>query len=82
MKEQAKLFVVETEYEKEWYGMPEYKNQDLSPKYQIIVSFATKQDLKDFAQLVGQPLTTKTQSIWFPAVEIGRYSNKRFIDES
>lgn len=37
--------------------------------------------LQDFSELVKQTITLNTRSIWYPEAEIGRYSNKRYIDE-
>lgn len=64
-----------------WKGMPEFDQADLSPRKSILVHFETLADLKAFSELVGQRLTPNTQSIWFPEAEIGRYADKRYIDE-
>ncbi|RYF52000.1 MAG: hypothetical protein EOO38_01690 [Cytophagaceae bacterium] len=54
-------------YKQEWQGMPEYEADDLRPKSQLIVSFATDEARQAFAQLVGQPnLGEKAKSIWYP----------------
>lgn len=66
----------------EWVGMPEFSQEDLSPRFQLVVSFASKGDLDDFSRLIGQPLTIRTRSVWHPSAEIGHYANKRFADES
>jgi hypothetical protein len=50
-------------WKKEWKGMPEFEQKDLTPKHSIIINF------KDFCKLVKQDLTDKTKSIWFPAQE-------------
>lgn len=80
--DQIHLFDVETGQEEEWYGMPEYIHKKMTPEYQIIVSFANREDMKKFAELIKQPITIKTQSVWYPEAEISRYSDKRYIDES
>ena len=80
--ETKKTFFEDLEpWKKEWQGMPEFSHEDLTPWKQIIVSFATEEDMQDFAKLVEQNLTIRTQSIWYPPAEIGRISNKRFDDE-
>jgi len=81
-EKQISLFDVKPDWEEHWNGMPEYSHKDLSPKFQIIVSFENYEDVQKFAKLVDQRLTPKTQSIWYPEVEIGRYANKRYTDES
>ena len=51
---------------REWQGMPRFlsKNQDA---YHIMISFEKKKDIQDFAILIGQTISDKTKSIWFPA---------------
>lgn len=63
---------------KEWQGMPECVNKDLTPSKQLLVSFRNSADYRAFAELVGQPLTPKTKSIWFPKVDISRYMDKQY----
>ncbi len=65
-------------WEKEWRGMPEFIQEDLSPTKQLIINFESEKDYNDFAELIGQKLTLKTQSVWYPEAEIGRYINKRY----
>ena len=53
--------------EKEWLGMPEYKQDDLTADRQLIISFRNKEDLFDFAKFIGQTqITEKTKSVWYP----------------
>jgi hypothetical protein len=69
-------------WEKEWQGMPEFNNVDLSPYDQLIINFASKADRDAFSKLIGQTLTKNTQSVWFPKAEIGTIADKRWVDES
>ena len=69
-------------WEDEWIGMPEFIQEDLEPKFQIIVSFESEEDMEEFSKLVSQTITPNTRSIWYPEAEIGRISNKRYVDES
>jgi len=71
-----------SKWKKEWVGMPEFVHEDLTPIKQLIVSFATKEDFEEFSKLIGQKLTSRTQSIWYPEAEIGRTFNKIYINES
>ena len=68
--------------EREWKGMPEYSHRDLEPKRQIIVNFESDEDVSAFAKLVGQKFGPNVKSIWYPEVEIGRFIDKRYADES
>lgn len=68
MKPDTSLFdgIPDDEKESEWRGMPEFKQPDNGAIRQIIVSFSKKEDIEEFARLVGQNITKKTKSIWFP----------------
>ena len=68
--------------ELEWSGMPEFKNDDLSPARQVIVSFKTEEDVKLFSNLLNQEITSKTKSFWFPKVEDLVQKDKMYSDES
>ncbi len=57
---------IPTEWEKEWNDMPDFVYEDKQPYHQIIVSFNNIDDLKKFSRLIGQKITHKTKSIWFP----------------
>ena len=71
-----------SKWKKEWIGMPEFVQEDLDPIQQIIVSFATEEDVQEFAKLIDQKLTRKTQSIWYPKAEIFNAINYIWTNES
>ena len=71
-----------SKWKKEWIGMPEFVQEDLDPIQQIIVSFATKEDIEEFAKLIDQKLTRKTQSVWYPKAEIFNAINYIWTNES
>lgn len=66
----------------EWKGMPEFVQEDLKPYKSLIVHFESPEGMKRFAELVGQTVTYRTRSLWYPEAEIGRYADKRYADES
>lgn len=72
--EQADVF-------EEWKDMPEFVQEKQEPYQQIIVRFRCKEDVEEFAQLIGQQLTPKTKSIWHPRLARGINANKVYIDE-
>ena len=76
----SNLFEKGEAWEDDWEGMPEFEQQDLSPKKSISVHFANYDDMRKFAKLVSQTVTPETQSIWYPAAEIDRYANKCYVD--
>jgi len=57
------------DYQKEWQGMPEFEQEDLSAWKSITIHFDSMDNLQNFAELVGQTLTEKTKSIWYPKKE-------------
>ena len=57
------------DYEKEWEGMPEFEQEDLSAWKSVIVHFDSPKNLNNFAELIEQNLTEKTKSIWYPKKE-------------
>jgi O-acetylhomoserine/O-acetylserine sulfhydrylase-like pyridoxal-dependent enzyme len=65
-----------------WKGMPEFEQEDKTAYQSIHVHFKTEQDVEDFARLINQTITDRTRSLWFPFIEIERYADKRYSDES
>jgi hypothetical protein len=57
----------------EWKGMPEFKHEDLTPLQSVHVHFKSRDDVLAFAELIGQPITESTRSLWYPKQEIIRY---------
>ena len=66
---------------KEWEGMPEYENEDLTSFKTIIVHFRNKEDIKQFSELMKQKITEKTKSLWHPKLEKEVFVNKSYINE-
>ena len=77
---QGFLFDVPEGWEEEWQGMPGFVQEDQSPFKTIYVHFENRQDINKFAKLVGQTITIKTKSIWYPKAKIERYIDKQYID--
>ena len=65
------LFDLEEPWRKEWQGMPEFSQEDLTPIASVLIHFATPGDMQAFAELIGQKLTRKTKSVWYPAADSG-----------
>lgn len=53
----------------EWQGMPAFEQEDQRPNYTIQVHFDTETDIQNFAELIGQALSTNTKSIHYPKLE-------------
>jgi len=78
---QISMFNVESIYEKEWKDMPEFVQEDLTPKREIIVYFKNETDVQTFAKLMNQKITILTKSLWYPEIDIMSVVNKRYMDE-
>lgn len=59
--------------------MPEFKAPDGGPVKQLIVSFASMQDYYDFQNVIGQKLTDKTRSIYFPEGEKLGFTDQGYV---
>lgn len=84
-KKQGGLFKQEEtkeDWEKEWEGMPEFIQEDLTSKCSVLVHFKSEEDMELFSELIGQKLTTRSRGIWYPQLDIRRYADKRYVDES
>jgi hypothetical protein len=55
------------DFNAEWEGMPEFDQEDQLSFRNIIIHFDNNEDIKEFAKLLGQIITDKTKSMWYPA---------------
>lgn len=60
----------------EWIGMPDFNMENLMSWQSTVVHFKNQRDRDEFAKLIGQKLTPKTRSIWYPRAEIGHFAGK------
>ena len=65
--------------EDEWVGMPEFEQEDLLAKYTLKINFLTVEDKLRFGVLIGQTLTEKTISVWFPEQEEQQVADLRWV---
>lgn len=71
----------EAEWKKLWKGMPEFDQKDNPPYMKIYVNFRTEEDFNEFAKLIGQNLSEKSKSIWYPKLDRDANIMKRWIEE-
>lgn len=69
------------DYDAHWQGMPEFTRRSIEPIKQLIVNFDTKEDMLKFSKLVGQPITAKTKSIYYPEFHDVLCTDKRWSDK-
>ncbi len=77
----ARLFG-EPEQEREWEGMPEFRNENKQAFRSIIIHFADQESVEKFAKLLKQEVTPKTRFLWFPKLVIERFADKRYAAQS
>lgn len=59
-----------------WRSMPEFLQARQDPLHTLTVRFDSLEDLKDFAERLGQPVTPRTKSLWHPKLlrqRMGQY---------
>jgi len=64
-----------------WEGMPEFENEPQAEQT-IHVHFENREAVELFSGLIGQALTEKTRSIWYPERESGKPNKLRIESES
>ena len=72
---------LETDWQKEWHGMPEFVQEDLRPYHAINVRFRNQEDFDKFKKLINQHLSPKQKACWFPEMPHRITSDKRYVDE-
>ena len=71
----------EFDWRKEWQGMPEFFQEDLTPFRVINIRFRSEEYVQEFAKLVEQVITPRQKALWFPFAEFRRASHLRYVDE-
>lgn len=66
----------------EWVDMPEFIQEKQEPYAKIIFRFSCEEDLQAFAKLIGQKLTSKTKSAWYPFRSHWGNNDEVWVDES
>lgn len=69
------------EWRDHWKGMPEFTYSSAEPIQSVLVHFASLEDRENFSRLIGQKISGKTKSVWYPAAEIVGAMDKEWIDE-
>ena len=67
--------------EAHWVGMPEFVQENQKAHKTIYVHFRNEEDYQEFAKLIGQILTKKTKTIWYPKNEVTKNSELRWVED-
>ena len=78
--EQNVLFGEQESWQEEWQGMPEFEQKNLLPTYSVRVNFASYEDMQNFASMLSQTISIKTQSIWYPKQLREDLAGKRYVE--
>ncbi len=71
---------LENDWQKEWKDMPEFFQEDLTSYRKIVIHFRNNEDVKKFAELIGQKITPKQPSLWYPEMLPRRYAHLKYVD--
>ena len=75
---QDTLFDVETKWEEEWKGMPEFVSKEMLPFHSINVHFENPEAMKAFGKLIEQNVIETTVALWFPKKDILKVAHLRY----
>ena len=68
-------------WREEWVDMPEFISNDMQSVKQLVVHFRNQEDVDAFAELLGQKITPKQVSIWYPEMKRRVASDKKYFDD-
>jgi len=77
--EQNELFGGDEWWVEHWRGMPEFVQNNLHPIHSIEVWLRNAVDRDAFGRIIGQKLTAKTRSVWYPETESVSRLDKRYV---
>lgn len=61
-----KFFNIDSEWEKNWVGMPAFDNKLIEPYQSITINFRDEIDVDIFAGIINQNISRETKYLWFP----------------
>lgn len=64
-----------------WVDMPEFEQEDERSFRKLIVHFENAEDAASFFRIIGQEVTDKTKTIWFPAHERNKLKDLEYAGE-
>lgn len=70
------------QWREHWNDMPEFEQEDLTSHRKIVVHFRNDEDVRAFAELIGQRITPRQKAFWFPELAPRRYAHLKYTDES
>ena len=82
--EQQDLLSIDTDWQSEWKGMPEFKSEKIMPFHTLYVHFEKVEDINKFSELIGIKINTEikevkyTPRLWFPGRENLKVAKLRY----
>lgn len=77
---QDNLFGSNEWWDEHWVGMPEFNQKNLLPLKQVTINFASYDDMRKFAEIIGQTITTQTRSVWYPPQDKANLKGLEYVD--
>lgn len=72
---------VNSKWREHWVDMPEYEQKEAASFRTIHMHFENKEFYEEFAKKIGQEITEKTNSIWYPKLYVTKNMLLRWVDE-
>lgn len=69
------------EWREHWVDMPDFEQDRTTFYKKLSINFETETDYQNFAKLIGQKLTEKTRSVWYPEHKPVKNNVMRWIVE-
>lgn len=79
--EKIDLEDVNRKWKEHWKEMPDYVQEDNPSFRSITVKFREKEHYTKFSSVIGQELTDKTKSIWYPELKVTANRKLRWIQK-
>ena len=76
------FFEKDPERLKFWKEMPQFIAEDLHPFKRVTMYFHTREDFLEFKNLLNQPMTERTTTIWYPHKPITHRIWYRYVNET
>lgn len=79
---QDELLNVDEDWKKHWTNMPEFISVLQLPFFTVNVHFENEDDVKSFAVLIGQKVTSETKYLWWPKQDAKKVGHLRYMSDA
>lgn len=65
-----------------WHDMPHYEPEDpIQAFLELEIEFENQEAIDNLSKQIGQDITDRTKSIWFPKLDITRYKSVKYVSD-